>query len=269
MRQIINNFICSIDRTRVFDLIQELSDDRFDIDGMIGVLFPTFDCPNVFGNLQSAGFQFLRNFYNASSQEEVHRSFAESVQNIAGVFQDCNVEQLIVEAGDVFESVNFTLPDEQLQIAFNVVRDFASFSPRPQPEGCPAEGPGEFGQIHLDCERYHNLTSRCGRRKAWACNFAEWRFNFLRTWLHEFYERHGDEQIPTPTCGNDADYISCRNSSLCCYEAPRGCRVCYCTEHDYENSYQDIYSSWRQSYRDWSQFFRAYQNFSRNSDTCF
>lgn len=269
MQEIIDNYMCSVNRSEVFGLIQQLQDNRVDIEGLISGLFPAFNCPNVFTNLQNAGFEFLRNFYNAQNQREVARAMSQSVNRIARVFQECDLGPILAQAGDVLDSVNFTLPDEQLLTAFNVIREFATFLPTPQPEGCPAEGPGRFGQVRLNCDRYYNLTSRCGRRKSWACNFAEWRFNFLRTWLSDFYDRYGDEALPVPTCGNDADFVKCRNSDLCCYEAPRGCRICYCTEHDYENSDQDIYQSWRASYRDWSAFFQAYQRFSRNSDTCF
>merc|ERR1711931_394052 len=59
---------------------------------------------------------------------------------------------------------------------------------------------GEYGLIRLNCmERFENATTKCQIRKRWACNFAEWRFNFLRTWLSKFYQQYGDRDLPVPT----------------------------------------------------------------------
>jgi len=273
LNQVFDNFMCSVNKDVVFELINQLEADRINIDGLVQSLFPTFNCPTAFSRLQNSGFSFLRHFYDADDQEDILSAFSNSVSDLQEIFEDCNLEVIAEDAAGVFESLNFTLPQGQLQQVFEIAYEFASFLPKPDvpnPDSCPSESAGgQYGLIRLGCERLYNVTSTCARRKAWACNFAEWRFNFLRTWLNKFYEQYSDEDLPTPECGNDADFVKCKDSELCCYDAPKGCRLCYCTGHDYANSYGDILASWRHSYNEWNEFFRAFNEFSRNSDTCF
>lgn len=54
--------------------------------------------------------------------------------------------------------------------------------------------------------------------------------------FHNNKKLNSDRNLPVPSCGNDEEYIRCRSGNLCCYNAPRGCRVCFCTSHDYDNS---------------------------------
>jgi len=274
LMDVIKNYICHPNQTNVFQVIDQMEADRVNIDGLVQSLFPTFNCPKAFSRLQNSGYDFLRHFYNSSNQAEVWNAFKNSISDLQGLFEGCNYEVIAEDAAGVFESLNFTLPQGQLQHVFEIGAEFADYLPKPDlpnPESCPSEESfgGKYGMIRLGCERLFNVSSRCSRRKAWACNFAEWRFNFLRTWLDRFYEQYSDEDLPVPECGNDADFVKCKDSELCCYDAPNGCRLCYCTGHDYANSYGDILASWRHSYNEWNQFFRAFNEFSRNSDTCF
>jgi len=267
---IVNDFICTVDKDSVNEFINLLQANAFELDGFVVGAFPEFTCPDAFSRLQSNGFQFLRDFYAAQDKNQIFEAMRVSSEGIVEIFRNCNLNVIFNNFGLLVDGLDIKFDAEEIQQALKVAFEFASFIPdQPRPEECPAEGNGEYGLIRLNCmERFENATTKCQIRKRWACNFAEWRFNFLRTWLSKFYQRFGDRNLPVPSCGNDEEYIRCRSGNLCCYNAPRGCRVCFCTSHDYDNSQADIYNSWRASYRDWNNFFRVYQQF--NSDnTCF
>jgi len=272
---VFESHICRVNRSEVESTINLLENNSFDIDQLIATLFPTFNCPTAFSQLQQSGFQFLRAFYDSDNSENTYQVFVDDIARIQAIFNGCNLEVIQETLPEILSFVNVTVDAEQIRTGLGIVWEYSTYLPptetpvTPNPEGCPAEAEGyEYGVVDLGCDRYHNITSRCGRRKSWTCHFAEWRLNFLRTWLSEFYKRHGDEDIPTPECGNDRDFLKCKESDICCYNAPRGCRLCYCTEHDYDHSYNDILGSWRHSYNEWNQFFRSWQNLNRE-DRCF
>lgn len=267
LREMYKQFVCHENGTEYNDevrgLVESLRQNTnvSSVDRTVTELFPDFGCPNVFQKLANTGFEFLHDFYQANDTRQVFRLFNGYARHVREAFENCNMDAVIEGAEEAFEALNFTVSRDDFETFVKVAVEYTQKGPRPQ--DCPAEHEGhEYGTVELDCERFYNATSRCARRKAWACNFAEWRFNFLRTWLSEFYKRYDDAELPTPSCGNDAEYVDCKESDLCCYDAPKGCRLCYCTGHDYKNSNADILESWRQSYQDWSQFFRKYQEFA-------
>jgi len=109
------------------------------------------------------------------------------------------------------------------------------------------------------------------KKKAWLCSFAEWRFGFLRTWLDHFYDSFpdiDDSDLPLSSDTNDEDSFVCKKSKLCCYDAPKGRRLCYCTGHDYDANFTDVFKVWKSSYNNWIAVYHKYQSLLKNEDTC-
>merc|ERR1719427_1214015 len=157
-------------------------------------------------------FNFL-DFYASQDQEQIFQAMRVSSEGIVEIFRDCNLNVIFNNFGLLFDGLDIDFKTEDVEQALRVAFEFASFIPdRPRPDECPSEGEGEYGLIRLNCmERFENATTKCQIRKRWACNFAEWRFNFLRTWLSKFYQQYGDRDLPVPSCGNDEEYVRCKS----------------------------------------------------------
>lgn len=141
-------------------------------------------------------------------------------------------------------------------------------------------GDGDFNN-EFYCEQYYGGDSQCQMRKAWLCDYAQWRWTTLTVWLREFHhfaENSGYDMgmMDMPSCNQNNAEMSCRNMEMrrCRYNEQMGCNECYCADHEY-NNLAGLMDHWRNDYRAWSQFFHKYREMmhqngghNNNNDTC-
>ena len=48
--------------------------------------------------------------------------------------------------------------------------------------------PSYFSDDEFHCEQYENMPGSCNARKAWLCQYAEWRVDFYTVWMKEYME---------------------------------------------------------------------------------
>jgi len=141
-------------------------------------------------------------------------------------------------------------------------------------------GDNEMGEFY--CEQYYHGTSPCQMRKAWLCDYAQWRWTTLTVWLkefHQFAQSHGHDMghLDMPGCNHENNEMQCRNMEMrrCRYNEQMGCNECYCKDHEYQNL-EGLMDHWRHDYRAWSTFFQKYRMMMHNggmgghhdNDTC-
>merc|ERR1719466_298900 len=109
-------------------------------------------------------------------------------------------------------------------------------------------------------------------RKAWLCDYAEWKETFLSDWLQEFTRVAGDDVfsmmgMQMPMCDNYDMSNMCKNSRMQrCFNMPvTGCMSCYCADHEYKD-YRGLTAVWRKDYYSWRQVMYVYkQTFSNGT----
>ena len=47
-------------------------------------------------------------------------------------------------------------------------------------------GSGSGDMDEISCDKLYQSTTRCGMKKAWLCDYAKWKKDFLGNWLAEF-----------------------------------------------------------------------------------
>jgi len=129
----------------------------------------------------------------------------------------------------------------------------------------------EAQTVDFNCSRFYDDLSKCGRRRAWSCDYSSWRLNMLEVFLKEFADKiPEDSDFKLPKCGND-DGISCESSEKCCYTSYSGCQVCHCIDHDYKDQTY-LQNIWKKDHRLWRKLNKFYIDFfseeSQYFDTC-
>merc|ERR1719348_2284087 len=67
-----------------------------------------------------------------------------------------------------------------------------------------------MNKMQLGCEEYYESTTACGMRKAWLCDYTDWKIGFLADWLQEF-EAFEVNNILTPV---SLDAPACDNYDM-------------------------------------------------------
>jgi len=129
----------------------------------------------------------------------------------------------------------------------------------------------EAQTVDFNCSRFYDDLSKCGRRRAWSCDYSSWRLNMLDVFLKEVVDKiPEDSDFKLPKCGND-DGISCESSEKCCYTSYSGCQVCHCIDHDYKDQTY-LQNIWKKDHRLWRKLNKFYIDFfseeSQYFDTC-
>jgi len=124
----------------------------------------------------------------------------------------------------------------------------------------------------FNCQQYYHGDSQCQMRKAWLCDYAQWRWTTLTVWLGEFQsfaQNNGYDvnMMEMPTCNPINAEFECRHSEMrrCRYNERMACNECYCADHEYTNL-QGLMDHWRSDYRAWSTFFRKYREMMHNGN---
>jgi len=129
----------------------------------------------------------------------------------------------------------------------------------------------EDGKVNFNCSTFYDDLSKCGRRRAWSCDYSSWRLNVLEVFLKEFVDKIPEEsEFKLPKCGND-DGISCESSEKCCYTSYSGCQICHCIDHDYKDR-KYVQNIWKQDQELWRKLNKLYIELSSGKseylDTC-
>jgi len=117
----------------------------------------------------------------------------------------------------------------------------------------------------LECEKYYDSTTACGIRKAWLCDYADWKMGFLADWLME-YEQFEINNILTPAvldapaCDNFDMTDLCKNRGMqrCSTMPVTGCYSCYCMDHEYKDLH-GLAEIWRKDYLGWRHVMKTYK----------
>jgi len=132
---------------------------------------------------------------------------------------------------------------------------------------CPADT-----QQQLGCEKYYLDDTACGVRKAWLCDYAYWKINFLTQWLNEFQQYQignvlVDVSLDAPKCDDFDQSMLCKNlGQEKCFYSFNDCPVCYCMDHEYRDL-SGLSMVWRKDYVGWRHVFRIYKE-AFNKSTC-
>jgi hypothetical protein len=134
----------------------------------------------------------------------------------------------------------------------------------------PTPTPGPDRPDQFNCEQYYHGTSQCEMRKAWLCDYAQWRWTTLTVWLNQFHEyvhNTGHQlEMTMPTCNDEKEQAACRNPEMhrCRYNEHMHCNECYCADHEYSNL-EGLMDHWRHDYRAWATFFQEYRRVMQNN----
>merc|ERR1712183_1060815 len=127
--------------------------------------------------------------------------------------------------------------------------------------------PDEYDMDEISCDKLYQSTTRCGMKKAWLCDYAKWKKDFLGNWLAEFNNYHENNMMSgismddLPPCMKKSDFEGlCKNrKQLTCFNvAVQNCPMCYCADHEYSDL-SGLSYIYRQDYQMWQKFFRMYR----------
>jgi len=133
---------------------------------------------------------------------------------------------------------------------------------------CPAGSTNDVG-----CEEFYKLETACGIRKAWMCDYTQWKTSFLFDWLTEFeaFEIENilsDASLTFPSCDLWDMSDMCKNvgQQVCGTVPVTNCTTCYCKDQEYKDL-SGLSEQWRKDYVEWRQVFSDYKKAFKQS-TC-
>jgi len=251
-----------------------------DLEGLLGDFgLPVGVCPGAVSRLQNALFEFIPAVVGATNTNDVTNAFGRMQREVLQAFQGCDSIGIFTQISNILGgfdiSVSFGTILNAVQSIQTLLPQLIPVAPSPGPGGpggpgpvvpgaCPAEAfrPGGFGNVRLNCERFHDDNTRCGRRRAWFCDYASWRVNFLRPWRAVFIREYGQPahswDYMLPQCRQEDD-VRCARSQRCCYPTYDGCTVCFCQAHDYLDP-DFLEGRWSADSGSWDRFFHEIQN---------
>jgi len=147
------------------------------------------------------------------------------------------------------------------------------FYENPRLPGCDAGNGGNGGNVDMDeisCDKFYKSQTRCGMKKAWLCDYAKWKKEFLGSWIGEYNNylentmMSGVSMDDLPPCMEKSAFNGmCKNRrQLTCFNIPvQNCPMCYCADHEYTDL-SGLSSIYRYDYQMWQKFFRSYRQHS-------
>ncbi|CAK8677607.1 unnamed protein product [Clavelina lepadiformis] len=105
-----------------------------------------------------------------------------------------------------------------------------------------------------------DFSMPCGQRKAWVCDYVQWKYQIITDWLPTFLayiENNGIYIGGLPGCPADYPDMCTNYDQRRCAER-LGCRACFCAD----NLYKDLGSlihGWRNDYYSWQQIMTQYK----------
>jgi len=273
--------VCSGDGSAVLEQLGSLQEvlAGVDLEGLLrGFGVPLDVCPGIVNRLRDTLFRFIPAVLGANNPAAITRAFANVQRDFFQAFQGCDTVGVFGQFTSLLNSFDIGIPIgtvvSVLQTASNLLPEILPFfpeGPTAQPDGpgpipgaCPAEEyrPSGFGQVRLNCQRFYDDNTRCGRRRAWMCDYSSWRLNFLRSWRSEWNRNNNNQSRDysnlLPECRQE-DNVNCARSQRCCYATFDGCSVCFCQQHDYLQP-EFLEGRWGEEASSWDRFFNVYQN---------
>jgi len=220
-------------------------------------------------SIASAYQEMIGNFFRAEDRDDMCEAYDEYFKDVTTSYQEnCNPEKM-----DDFLYV--LMPDWLDQAVPYMVKacEYLGkyFYENPRMPGCDGGHGGHGGSsdmINVNCDSLYKSNTKCGMKKAWLCDYAKWKADFLGNWLQEYvnYQYMGMDMDKLnemlPPCYKMSDYRGlCRNGDrkLECFTIPvQNCPMCYCTDHEYSDL-SGLTQYWRQDYRMWREFFSQYR----------
>ncbi|CAK8677603.1 unnamed protein product [Clavelina lepadiformis] len=112
-----------------------------------------------------------------------------------------------------------------------------------------------------DCYQFYNSTSACGQRKAWVCEYVQWKYQLITDWLPTFLAYSENNSIYTgdlPGCPADYPDMCTNYDQRRCAER-LGCRACFCADNLYKDL-GNLIHGWRHDYYSWQQIMTRYKH---------
>jgi len=200
---------------------------------------------------------FLHNFYKSSERQEVCQAFTAYQVNSESLWNN------MCDNNQVYTSLVSWLGQENMPMVLDMIKFLTSYGELFRSfelPNCPRQMHSEF-----HCERFYNNPSPCAMRKAWLCDYAQWKETFLSDWLSEFTRQNGYDVFTMmgtnkPMCESHDMGNMCRNSRMQrCFVLPvTGCLSCYCADHEYKD-FRGITAVWRRDYHVWQKVMHVYR----------
>merc|ERR1712033_12590 len=189
-------------------------------------------------SIASSYQEMIGNFFRAEDRDDMCEAYDEYFKDVTTSYQEnCNPDKM-----DDFLYV--LMPDWLDQAVPYMVKacEYVGkyFYENPRLPGCDGGNGGNGGNVDMDeisCDKLYQSQTRCGMKKAWLCDYAKWKKDFLGTWLTEFnnyYENNmmsGVSMEDLPPCMKKSDFDGlCKNRrQLTCFNvAGQNCPMCYC-----------------------------------------
>ncbi|CAK8677609.1 unnamed protein product [Clavelina lepadiformis] len=118
-----------------------------------------------------------------------------------------------------------------------------------------------------ECYQFYNSTSACGQRKAWMCDYVQWKYQIITKFIPLYLSyTDGNESFPGnfPSCTPFQNDICTNVDQMKCIEKS-GCQLCFCADSLYKDS-ASINQLWRDDYRFWQNFMAHYKYVLKTHD---
>ncbi|XP_076800700.1 uncharacterized protein LOC143445467 [Clavelina lepadiformis] len=111
-----------------------------------------------------------------------------------------------------------------------------------------------------DCYQFYHSTSACGQRKAWVCDYVQWKYQIITKFLPLYLSyTDGNETFPGNflPCSPFQNDICTNVDQMKCIEN-NGCQLCFCADNLYKDS-ASINQMWKDDYSFWQNFMAHYK----------
>jgi len=224
---------------------------------------------SYYTSIAAAYQKMIGQFFNSEDTSDMCQAYGVYFDSVTKAYQEnCDSSKM-----DDFLYV--LMPDYLDEMVPYVIKAFEyigkSFYENPEPWWCSNNGGGSSGGNNdvttVSCDHLYKSKSKCGMKKAWLCDYAKWKFDFLGNWLQEYVNYESDSMMGVdmdmmPPCYKMSDYQNlCKNRrQMTCFQIPViDCPMCMCKDHEY-NDLSGLTTYYRDDYRMWQKFFAAYRN---------
>lgn len=213
----------------------------------------------IFNDLARWGIDAAIDVLSANSHVDFCRAFSTLRNNLITAWETrCSEEGLIAYLRSVLPP-QFS---DKLLTALSVVREFLINLEIPN---CDQTG-------LIDCSRFYEGTTSCSMRRAWLCDYVNWKIEFFSVWFRSFrgyVDRNMIlDSIPLiETCLNFDTTNFCTNPSQLKCRTDMNCRYCYCEDHRYVD-FSKVMRIYKHDYSLWKIAMGRYQRATQNQETC-
>ncbi|XP_076800332.1 uncharacterized protein LOC143445263 [Clavelina lepadiformis] len=205
--------------------------------------------PDVIKYAVSAVYSMLR----ARNHQDVCITFEQLKANLTYVWENrC-------DSSSLRDFLNRVVPEPYPALIMQGIDITLGFLSNLQIPNCDGVGPSPLSPP--DCYQFYHSTSACGQRKAWVCDYVQWKYQIITDWLPRFLdysEKNGIYTGDLPGCPADYPDMCTNYDQRRCAER-LGCRACFCADNLYKDLGSLIYG-WRHDYYSWQQIMTRYKS---------